>query len=363
MGGAQWIGFFEVPGILLIRLMSRCNEKCLFCMVADEIAQSDDVDFDLAVQRIATQPAGTLIEFFGGEPTIYPQFLDLLRAARTREYPCSIATNMRIFHSQKFTASVASLGAPSIYVRTSIYGHDAQVHDYYTATGGSYHQTVRGVRNVVAAGFPNQVNVVILAQNYRHLPQITRQVHQWGVRRIKFGNLTNVRTCAAHVVSLASMKPYLQEAVATAETLGLSVTIEKTPICVAGRRVDLLSTERRIYGTVRSYDDAGTCGGCLVRRWCDGLDKDYADRFGFGGIERVETVPVQVIRPLGPDCQPELLKMYCVAVEDAQPDTLTMANLEHVLNRVSAKHGDLAIFPRKYLRESVALQTPTMLSQ
>ena len=41
----QWVGFHEVPGILLVRLMSRCNEKCLFCMVADEIALSDDLDY------------------------------------------------------------------------------------------------------------------------------------------------------------------------------------------------------------------------------------------------------------------------------------------------------------------------------
>src|SRR5262245_1057462 len=149
MSKPEWVGFVEVPGILMIRLMSRCNEKCLFCMVADEIAGSDDLNFQEAVARIASQPPGTLIEFFGGEPTIYPQFLDLLRETRQRGYPCSIATNLRIFHSRKFTRAVADLDATQIYIRTSIYGCDVALHDYYTATPGSYAQTLAGIHNIV----------------------------------------------------------------------------------------------------------------------------------------------------------------------------------------------------------------------
>src|ERR1044071_9523530 len=145
----QTVGFHEVPGILLIRLMSRCNEKCLFCMVADEIEYSDDVGYQESVDRILAQPPGTLIEFFGGEPTIYPKFIDLLRVARGRGHRCSIASNVRIFHSEKFTRSVAELDLAKIYIRTSMYGDTPELHDYYTATPGSYDQTVRGLRNIV----------------------------------------------------------------------------------------------------------------------------------------------------------------------------------------------------------------------
>ena len=135
---SEWVGFHEVPGILLVRLMSRCNERCVFCMVADEIEQSADLDYLAAADRITSQPAGTQIEFFGGEPTIYPRFLDLLTVARQHGYYCSVATNMRIFHSEAFTRRVASLDASQIYMRTSIYGDSVELHDRYTATRGSY---------------------------------------------------------------------------------------------------------------------------------------------------------------------------------------------------------------------------------
>ena len=348
---SQWVNFVEVPGILLIRLMSRCNEKCLFCMVADEIALSDDVDFEEAKKRIAGQPVETQIEFFGGEPTIYPRFLDLLAFARQRGHRCSIASNMRIFHSARYTARVAALGADQIYIRTSLYGDDERLHDYYTDTPGSFQQTARGIQNALAAGFLCQVNVVILKQNVDRLREIARLVHSWGVPRIKFGNLIYLSTCAEHAVALSVVRPRLRAAVELAEALGLQVTVEKTPICVASGRIDLFSTEREIYGGVRAFDDDGQCARCLVRRWCDGLDPDYVQRFGYDGIQRLGEVPPVVVKGTafaGPE--PELLKMHCIEVPDGALDEPTMQAMLDLSLQVAAKHGRLAAFRSSHLK-------------
>jgi len=355
----EWVGFHEVPGILLVRLMSRCNEKCLFCMVADEIQQSADVDYQVAAQRIAAQPRGTQIEFFGGEPTIYPRFLDLLKVARSHGFYCSIATNLRIFHSEQFTRQVAELDASQIYVRTSIYGDSADLHDYYTSTRGSYQQTVRGIHNVVAAGFHSQVNIVILKQNVDRLSAIVQQVHDWGVPRVKFGNLIYLATCGDHAIPLSTVKPHLLAAVQLAEDLGLVVTVEKTPVCIINGRLDLMSTERLIYSSSRVFDDADTCRGCLVRRWCDGLDPDYAARYSFDGINRLTDIPEATIRSKSASlADPELMKMCCVEIPDATPDEVTAKVLLELSRRVKERHGDLAIFPRQYVR--AAPQTATL---
>jgi pyruvate-formate lyase-activating enzyme len=346
----QWVGFHEVPGILLVRLMSRCNEKCLFCMVADEIAQSDDLNFQEAVDKIISQPIGTQIEFFGGEPTIYPRFLDLLRVARQHGYYCSIASNVRIFHSDRYTDAVAALDPSKIYIRTSIYGDTEALHDYYTDTPGSYRQTVRGIQNIVQAGFMCQVNIVILKENVDKLSSIVDQVHTWGVPRIKFGNLISLSTCGPHAVRLSTVRPRLRDAIGRAESFGLTVTVEKTPVCVASGRIDLMSTERMIYQSTRSFDDPGTCGGCLVRPWCDGLDPDYVTLFGYDGIERLTAIsPAVLSGSLKQSGEPELLKMHCVEIADSRPDEATMLALYELSQRVAAKHGCLAVFPSEYI--------------
>lgn len=344
----EWVGFHEIPGILLVRLMSRCNEKCLFCMVADEIEQSDDVDFQAAADKILAQPPGTQIEFFGGEPTIYPRFLDLLTLAREHGYYCSVATNLRVFHSRAFTDKVTALDPSRIYLRTSLYGDTAELHDYYTASPRSYQQTVQGIENIVTAGFLTQVNVVILKQNYERLGEMVRQVHAWGVPRIKFGSLIYLDTCLKHSVSLTDVQHPLGEAITLAESLGLSVSVEKTPACVIDGRLDLLSTERQVYSSNRVYDDEGACRGCLVRRWCDGLDPGYVRAFGFNGISRLHDVPRASVHPV-PE-EPELLKMCCVEIPDTTPDDLLAAELLALSERIAARHGELAVFPRAYVR-------------
>jgi pyruvate-formate lyase-activating enzyme len=348
---AAGMAFHLVEGILLVRLMSRCNEKCLFCMVADEIATSDDVAFRDAIARIAAQRASTQIEFFGGEPTIYPRFLDLLRFARSRGHRCSIASNLRIFHNAAFTRSVAELGARDIYIRTSIYGHTEALHDHYTAARGSYRQTVRGIGRVVEAGFPCQVNVVLLRENLAVLGEIVRQVHAWGVPRIKFGMLTGVESCAAHAVTIAEVAGPLQQAIALAESLGLKVTVEKTPVCAIRGRLDLLSTEREIYGGHRVFDDAGPCGGCLVRRWCDGLDPGYVQAFGTAGLQALDGVPHATINAsLDDAAQPPLLEMRCVQIPDGPLAPQTAEAIAALAGRVQARHGGLAVFPARFLR-------------
>jgi hypothetical protein len=347
---AERVGFLEVPGILLIRLMSRCNEKCLFCMVAEEIAESDDLAYDECKARIGRQPSDTQIEFFGGEPTIYPRFLDLLRFARSRGHPCSIASNVRIFHSARFAQSVADLDATKIYIRTSLYGDTAALHDYYTATPGSYVQTVRGLGHIVAHGFSCQVNIVILKCNVSRLIALVDLVHELGVRRVKFGNLIALNQCGEHALPLSSVRPRLREAIAHAECLGLTVTVEKTPVCVASGRLDLMSAEQEIYRSARVYDDSGECGGCLVRRWCDGVDPAYPGMFGWDGLSRLTSVPRKTVATSALEgSEPELLRTHCVSIPDGAPTSQAIAAIERLSQRVAAKHGRLAVFPTRFV--------------
>src|SRR6188768_3569237 len=89
--------FIALPNLLIVRLMSRCNNRCIFCMVDEEIHTSSDLPFEHAISAIEAQPITTKIEFFGGEPTIYPNFLKLLAFARHRGHECSLATHGRTF--------------------------------------------------------------------------------------------------------------------------------------------------------------------------------------------------------------------------------------------------------------------------
>ena len=349
--------FLEFPGLLMLRLMSRCNNHCIFCMVEDEIRTSDDVEYADALGRIQAQAPGTRIEFFGGEPTIYPRFLELLRFAREHGFSCSIATHGRTFSSRSFTTKVAALDPRQIYIRTSLYGDTAELHDYYTAIRRSYVQTVQGIGNIVEAGFRCQVNCVIMKGNVERLSQMTQLVHSWGVPRIKFSNLICVGSCESEAVSLSTVRPHLVHAIELAENLGLTVTVEKTPVCVASGRLDLMSTERDLGRWTRSFDDQGECGRCLVRRWCEGLDPEYAERFGYRGLHALDRMSRRIIKgDTHERGEPEFLKVHCIEVPDGPLDDATLTALTGILESVEERFGRLAIFPRRFLDPIISEQ-------
>jgi molybdenum cofactor biosynthesis enzyme MoaA len=347
---AKETAIIELPGLLMLRLMSRCNQKCRFCMVEDEIQDADDIDFQLAAERILAQPDGTRIEFFGGEPTIYPHFLSLLRLARSRGLYCTIASNGRAFNSQAFTRSVTELGPDSIYIRTSLYGDTPELHDFYTRSSGSYRQTIRGIRNLAREGVRLQVNVVILARNVDRLSPMTEFVSALGVPRIKFGSLVGPAAASSHAVSVSRVRAALMEAIDLAERRRLVVTVEKTPVCVTGARLDLVSTERLIGGWTRFHDDEGECLGCLVRRWCDGCDPHYVAQFGPSGLQRITSVPRSILTGSpGHSCEPDFLKHHCVETATEDVDESEALAIYQLAQKVEAKYGLLVVFPSRYV--------------
>jgi hypothetical protein len=271
--------------------------------------------------------------------------------AHERGHWCSVATNGRIFCSEEFVKRLGAVDPTRVYLRTSLYGDSADLHDYYTGSRGSYLQTIRGIGNIVSAGFLCQVNIVILSRNVQRLPAMTALVDHHAVPRIKFANLIDVASCQQHAVPLGTVRPYLYEAVALAERLGLIVTIEKTPVCVASGRIDLMSTERLIGRWPRAYDDLGQCKGCLVRRWCEGLDPDYAVTFGYDGLERMMHVPRSAVKGTAfAYPEPEFLKHLCVEVGDGNLDQGTLMALYHLRCEVEGQLGQLVVFPRRFIR-------------
>ena len=344
----------RTPHLLVLLLLSRCNNRCRFCMVEGEAQASSELPADVARQLVRQQPASSWVEFFGGEPTIYPAFEDLLALARERGHPCAVASNGRAFSSEAFTTRMARHGAAHIYVRTSLYGADAQRHDYYTRAPGSFAQTLTGLRNLARHGFTTQVNVVVMRHNLAALPQTVDLVASLGVPRIKFGMLVLSEHCLEEEVTLTELRPALASAARLALAHGLQLTIEKAPLCAAPEFVSHFACERQIAPVQRSYDDAGPCGPCIVRPWCPGLDPLYARRHGSSELLPLASVPasqVQALAPAQPAArEPEPFRVQWIRFEPIwREDIVALHNLADAKQRIAARLGELALIPSHLL--------------
>lgn len=253
--------------------------------------------YDAAISLVDTLPIGSKVDLFGGEPTMHPNFFDILNNIYTKGMECSVATNGRYFSKRKFFKRVADITKESLYVRTSLYGLSATEHDLATGVKGSYDELMAGLNNIVATDMVCQVNIVITKKNISSLEEMTRLIVNKKVGRIKFGLLINCSSCPTIVPSLSEIRNNLIRSVKIAKLHGLKVTIEKAPLCIAPEYMNNFSGERDLGQWSRVFDDDGNCGDCLMRRWCDGLDPDYVNLFGTKGISKILKIHPTVVSP------------------------------------------------------------------
>lgn len=254
--------------------MSRCNCDCVFCCVRDEIARSQDIDLNYLKERIVEHPSETIIDFFGGEPTLYPYFIEALSFARGRGHKCRIATNGRIFSNLSFAKRVIDLGIDQI--RTSVYGHTAQLHDFHTSSSNSFNQTIQGIKNLIDLEAELFVNTVITSENVRFLPEIVDLLYSFGVKNIKFGSLTD----CSHVLDLVPdpevVRLYLKSALQRANEHGMSCAIEKSPLCLLPEHYEIFAYEPDDF----LYRKPDICADCIGENFCVGFPKEQVHKYG-----------------------------------------------------------------------------------
>jgi len=288
--------YLEKDNLLILHLTDRCNNRCRFCMV-DEIHGNFSFPYETALRLIDKLPVGSKVDLFGGEPTLYQRFFDLLQYIQSKSLKCSIATNGRLFSNRDFTSKVVTITGGNLYVRTSLLGLSTEVHDGLTGVKGSHAELMAGLDNIISATMLCQVNIVITTMNLPDLSEITRLVIDKGVQRIKFGLIVDALSSLDLVPTLVQIRPQLEKAVQIAERHGLTVTVEKAPLCLLPEYMNQFSSESVLGKWSRFYDDTGECGYCVARNWCDGLDPQYVEEFGPEGISRIEKIDHTILTP------------------------------------------------------------------
>ncbi len=345
--------YLKADNLLILHLTDRCNNRCGFCMV-NGIHGQFSFPYGTALTLMDTLPSGSKVDLFGGEPTMHPRFLDLLQEVRNRNLKCSVATNARLFAREDFCQAVVERAGRELYVRTSLHGLSAETHDAVTRSKGSFAQTMQGVAHILAHGMVCQINIVVTKQTLPDLVAITRFVADNGVPMIKFGLIVDVGSCADIVPSLEETRQPLTESMDLALSRGLAMTVEKAPLCLAPAHLQHFSTERLLGKWPRVFDDAGACGSCVVRKWCDGLDPEYAAIFGTAGIHRIDKLPRNLPRPFPEAYTPDSLRFLKLNLFAMPPDTMDRQTCENIMVAMLAeakhKHARIAFVDNHIVR-------------
>lgn len=151
-----------------------CNEKCIHCY-ANYPLSSDRKE--LTVKQLKE----TLINlyemkcmhltFTGGDPFMFPRFVELFEFARDLGFSCDIFTNaLYMAEHNDILQRIIKCRPQAFFI--SLYGADAQTHETITTVPGSFAKTVFSIQRIREANIPVVLNIMMLKSNAEKIEDI-----------------------------------------------------------------------------------------------------------------------------------------------------------------------------------------------
>lgn len=166
-----------------VRINRACNNHCIFCLDSDiqdgTMIRASEVQEEILA---GLEQGATRLILSGGEASIHPDFISLIRFGKQAGYRhVQTISNGRMFAYRRFVHHALQAGLDE--VTFSMHGHTPELHDMLTGVGGSFLQTVAGIRNVVSTRrCIVSGDVVVNRHNVEHLRSILDLFLDLGVR-------------------------------------------------------------------------------------------------------------------------------------------------------------------------------------
>ena len=131
------------------------------------------------------------IDISGGEPTLFPGLLDLVKAGKNRNCFVNINTNGSVLTTDK-AADMVKAGLDSVYV--SLYSHKPDTHDRMRNKPGLWQSAVNTIKifSNLQEKFPNfkiKTQTLINKNNYKDIPGLIKLNRELGISEMAISYL------------------------------------------------------------------------------------------------------------------------------------------------------------------------------
>jgi MoaA/NifB/PqqE/SkfB family radical SAM enzyme len=236
-----------VTKLLTIETGFSCNSRCHYCTQLDYRALPQEAELDLSGdtirQRIdwAAQNEYDEIGFSGGEPTIRPDFLDLIRYAKQRGFRhIGVTTNGRMLAYRRFAEAMLRAGVDGLTF--SLHGPTPALHDRLAAAPGALEQALTGLRHVgelaemLGIRLRLMNNQILLRENVEHIGAMVELLAPLGVRLFMvqpfIAQRSNVDDLGRFFVPYADVVEGVRAALPALQRYGARIKPYNVPNCV-----------------------------------------------------------------------------------------------------------------------------------
>lgn len=187
----------DVPALKMfyLYLSAGCNLHCRHCWITPTFVHGKPVpaeclDFNLLKGAVAeAKPLGlSSAKLTGGEPTLHPEFRKIADFLTAAGLDLSMETNATLIdrdlavHLRQKTSLAR--------VAVSLDSPDAAEHDRFRGVKGAFDDAVRGIGNLVAAGFRPQIIMSVYRGNLDRIEALIELALRLGAASVKFNPVT-----------------------------------------------------------------------------------------------------------------------------------------------------------------------------
>lgn len=226
-----------------IQLGHMCNNRCVFCVSGQRTADREafPIAGDPVIDRLRDGHSRGIrkVTLLGGEPTIQPDFLRIVRAAVELSYEeIVIFTNGVKTARASFVDEILATNGKFTF-RLSFQGATRRAHDQTTRKLGSFDRLVETMENLRARNQRITVNMCVVRSNFESVATFPKLLLPYGVEQL---HLDMVRPLDAGVRSedeMRAMLPRYSDMVPALEEMvrgfpaGFDVNIGNLPYCIA----------------------------------------------------------------------------------------------------------------------------------
>ncbi|NOY28362.1 MAG: radical SAM protein [Oligoflexia bacterium] len=283
-----------------VRAVTACNSRCLFCLDADTprnvFLPTDDVKAEL--RRGIDDLGADKVIISGGEATLHPDFVELVRFARQDlGYDrVQTVTNGTMLADKDFYLACREAGLGEITF--SLHGHTAALHDWLTQTPGGFHKLMKAM--IRARRDPRgpivNVDVCINKQNVAVLDKIVELCLSVGVRELDLMHVIPQANAFENrdllFYDVREHLPVLHKVFRLNRHPGVVIWTNRFPVHFLEGLEDLIQDPHKMLDEVngrrfmvRNYldigkpmtcRDPGRCPHCFIEPFCTSMDRQIA---------------------------------------------------------------------------------------
>ncbi len=299
---------------LELHITYTCPARCVFCSEAHRMNRFKQFKVTWGrvakILRLHAERGIRNVHLTGGEPTLHPRFIDILRLAKKLGMRTSIGTIGTRLCKPAFAEAALPYLDEALF---SLHGPNASIHDALTGRDGSFDRVCTAMQLSQEQGpdFSAFVNTVITRDNIEHLPETVALAAQMGAQLIVISNTTPEGGAQDRypevVVPLADLARILPQAPARAGDA--IVRFFGVPMCLLGEHAMLsndLHWDPRVtvewqatptqavftgiysWAPDRRRIHVDQCNGCSRKQVCSGVFDQYAATWPTDALQPTE---------------------------------------------------------------------------